>query len=93
MAAVEGLGGVWLAEWLDTVFYYLHVLHFNIQYMKFSVCDTLRHSLSHLFNHCCVSAHHICKMPSRRMRKDAKTKKRLRLPSSAKIVTLKKEKN
>ena len=53
----------------------------------------LRLSRSRLFQHCRVFAHCVTKMPSRRMRKDAKTKKRLRLPSSAKIVTLKKEKN
>ena len=54
-------------------FYYLTrlYLHFNNNNYV-SVC-TSRHSRSSLFHHCRVFAHRISKMPSRRMREDAKS--------------------
>ena len=63
-------------------------LHFKIA--KFPVWDMLRlpRSRSRLFQHCRVFAHCVTKMPSRRIHEDAKTRKRLRLPSSVLYFTL-----
>ena len=57
---------------------------YTLKSTKIRVPDTSRLSLSRLFEDCCVFAHCVIKMSSRRMRKDAKMRKRSRLPSSVK---------
>ena len=40
---------------------------YTLKYVKFSVCDASLLSRLRLFQHCGVFAHHVRKMPSRRM--------------------------
>ena len=49
---------------------------YRLNYAKFCVCDMSRLSRLRLFQHCCIFAHCVTKMPLRRKRTDAKTQKR-----------------
>ena len=62
--------------------FFLFARLYALTYAKFRVRDTLRHLYLRCFNYCCVFARCVGEMPSRRMRKDAKTRNRSRLPSS-----------
>ena len=55
---------------------------YTSKYAKFSVRETSRLLRSRRFHQSRVFAHGVSKMPSRRTREDAKTRKRLCLPSS-----------
>ena len=84
VGSVGESGGGWgRGKWVITkgiIFLFLRL--YPLKCAKICVRDTLRLSRSRLFEDCRVFAHGVIKILSRRMREDAKTRKRSRLPSS-----------